>query len=112
MPVIKKQVSVAANDTEDNILEKSIYEFLPWNASINLGITGDATGLLASFTSGSDVIIEESPVDILADLFPVIPDNMGIQDVAAASERLVLKVRNTTGAAIIVRCLVQIQPLG
>lgn len=111
MPVIKRETSIPANGSVENVFTGSIYEFLPWNAAINLGVTGDATGLLATFTSGSDVVIEESPVDILANLFPVIPDNMGVQDVARGGERLVLKVRNTTGAPIIARTLAQIQPV-
>lgn len=111
MPVIKRETSIPANGTVDNIFTGSIYEFLPWNAAIDMGVTADATGLVATFTSGSDVIIEESPVDILANLFPVIPDNMGIQDVAAGGERLVLKIRNTTGAPIISRTLARIQPV-
>lgn len=110
MPVIKNSDDIAANASV-NVLVGSIFEFLPWNASINLGVTADATGLLYTFTSGSDVVIEESPVDVKAGLFPVIPDDMDVQDVAGMSERMVLQIRNTTGAAITARTLLQLMPL-
>lgn len=108
MPIIRKEVSVAANSTV-NLLEGSIYEFLPWNATMRAGVTAAATGIQVTINSGSDTILEESPAEILA-RFPVIPDEMDIEDVAAAGERLVFKARNTTGAAIIVRVLVQLFP--
>lgn len=110
MPIIRKEVSVAANSTIDNLFTGSIYEFLPYNAALNIGITGSATGLVATVNTGSDTIQEESPVNILT-TFPKIPDDMDIQDVARGGERLVVKVRNTTAGALTVRALVQISPV-
>lgn len=110
MPIIRKELSVAANSTVDNVFTGSIYEFLPWNAAINMGITGSATGLVATVNTGSDTIQEEAPVNILT-TFPVIPDNMDIQDRARGGERLVVKVRNTTAGALTVRVLAQLQPI-
>ena len=99
MPIIRKELSVAANSTVDNVFTGSINEFLPWNAAINMGITGSATGLVATVNTGSDTIQEEAPCNILT-TFPVIPDNMDIQDRARGGERLVVKVRNTTAGAL------------
>ena len=110
MPIIRKEISVAANATVDNVFTGSIYEFLPWNAAINMGITGSATGLVATVNTGWDRIQEEAPVNILT-TFPVIPDNMDIQDRARGGERLVVKVRNTTAGALTVRVLAQLQPI-
>jgi len=110
MPIIKREISVPANSQVDNVVSGSIYEFLPWNASINLGMTGSATGLVATVNTGSDTVQEESPVDILT-TFPRIPDDMTVQDVARGGERFVVKVRNTTGGALTFRLLAQLQPL-
>lgn len=110
MPIIRKELSVAANSTIDNVFSGSIYEFLPWNAAINLGITGAATGLVATVNTGSDTVQEEAPVNILT-TFPKIPDDMDIQDVARGGERLVVKIRNTTAGAIVVRVLAQLSPV-
>lgn len=111
MPIVRKEESIAANGTLDNLFSGSIYEFLPWVASINMGLVGSATGLVATVTTGSDVVMEEAPINISATAFPVIPDDMDIQDVARAGERVVVKVRNTTGGALTVRMVAQIQPL-
>ena len=110
MPLIKKEINVAANATVDNIFAGSIYEFLPWNASISLGMLGSATGLVATVNTGSDTVQEESPLSV-GTVMPKIPDDMDVQDVAAAGERFVVKVRNTTGAALTVRAIAQIQPI-
>ena len=48
--------------------------------------------------SGSDTILEESPVSRAA-RFPVYPDDYGLNDMAAAGERLVVRVRNTGAGA-------------
>lgn len=109
MPMMRKEVSIAAGDTV-NLFEGSIYEFLPWNAQIRAGVTASATGLEMTVNSGSDTILEEAPVNILA-TFPVIPDQLDIEDVAQHGERLVFKVRNTTGGALTARGLVQLFPI-
>jgi len=110
MPLIRKEVSVPANSTIDNVVTGSIYEFMPFNAAINLGITAESTGVVATVNTGSDVLLEESPVNIIA-AFPKIPDEMDLQDRSLAGERLVVRLRNTTGAAITARMLAQITPL-
>ena len=110
MPQIRRETSIPANSTVDNIIDGSIYEFLPFNAALNIGANGSATGLVLTVNSGSDTVLEESPVNVSTN-FPVIPDDMNIQDVAAAGERLVLKARNTTGGALTLRTLVQITPV-
>lgn len=110
MPIIKKELTVNANSTLDNVFSGSIYEFLPWNSSINLGISASATGLVSTVNTGSDTIQEESPVNILG-TFPKIPDDMDIQDVGAAGERFVVKIRNTTAGALTVRVLAQLSPV-
>jgi len=114
MPMIRKITSIPANSSIDNLLTGSIYEFMPWNARLNIGVTG-ATGagpgdLLVTVNSGSDTVLEEAPVNN-TNGFPIIPDDMDVQDVAAAGERLVIKVRNTTAGALDAFLLVQMQPL-
>lgn len=110
MPLVRREQTIAANSTLDNVVTGSIYEFLPWNAAINIGLNGSATGLVATINSGSDTVLEEAPVNV-STAFPVIPDDMFAQDVAAGGERLVIKVRNTTGGALTLRSLIQFTPV-
>ena len=110
MPVIQKEISIAANSSNENILSGSAFEFLRGNAVVSIGLTGSATGLVANIQSGADIVLEESPLEIKT-TFPVIPDEMYYNDVGVLGDRLVIRVRNTTGGALTVRAIVQITPL-
>lgn len=110
MPVIQKELSIAANSSNENILSGSAFEFLRGNAVVSIGLTGSATGLVANIQSGADIVLEESPLDIQT-RFPKIPDEMYYNDVGILGDRLVIRVRNTTGGALTVRAIVQITPL-
>ena len=110
MPIIRKEVSVPANATIDNLVTGSIYEFMPFNAALNIGMTGSATGLVATINTGSDTLLEESPLNVKT-TFPLIPDEMDLQDRTLAGERLVMRIRNTTAGALTIRALVQISPI-
>jgi len=107
MPVIQKEVSVAAGVANENILSGSAFEFLRSNAIVSIGLTGSATGLVANIQSGADIVLEESALTIKT-TFPVIPDEMYYNDVGVQGDRLVIRVRNTSGGALTVRCIVQV----
>lgn len=106
MPVIMREVSVPLNGTVDNVLAGSAFEFARTNQLVSVGVAQAATGCFVTFNSGADVVAEEFPPPILT-RYPIIPDEMYFSDVAAAGDRLVIRVRNSTGAAIVVRVVVQ-----
>ena len=110
MPVIQKEVSVAANTAIENLLSGSAFEFLRGNAIVSIGVTGDDNGMVCNIQSGADIVLEESEIQV-KNSFPVIPDEMYYNDVGVVGDRLVVRVRNTTGAPITVRCIVQITQL-
>lgn len=110
MPVIQKEVSVAANSANENILAGSAFEFLRGNAIVSIGLCGSATGLVANVQSGADIVLEESPL-LVKTTMPNIPDDMYYNDVGVQGDRLVVRVRNTTGGALTVRAIVQVTPL-
>ena len=107
MPVIQKEVSVAAGAANENILAGSSFEFLRSNSIVSIGLTGSATGLVANIQSGADIVLEESPL-LVKGTMPNIPDDMYYNDVGVAGDRLVVRVRNTSGGALTVRAVVQI----
>jgi len=107
MAVIQKETSVAANSAVENLLTGSAFEFLRGNAVVSIGVTAAATGIVMNVNSGADIVVEECAAYIKTQ-FPIIPDEMFYTDVGVAGDRLVIRVRNTTGAAIVVRCIVQI----
>jgi len=110
VPVIQKETSVPANAAVENVLAGSAFEFLRQNAVVSIGITGAATGLVANIQSGADIVLEESPL-LVKTTMPTIPDDMYYNDVGVAGDRLVVRVRNTTGAPVIARTIVQVTNL-
>lgn len=99
MPVIQSSVSVAANATNDNVLQGSQFEFLPYDAFLEFGVVGSATGLVADIYSGQDTIAEGMALST-QNRFPVYPDDYPLNDVAAAGERIKIRIRNTTAGSL------------
>jgi len=99
MPVIQGSVSVAASSVNDNVLNGSQFEFLPYDASLEFGLNGDANGadLRVDVYSGQDVLMESAPMNVKAAI-PVYPDDFVLTDVAGAGERIKVRVRNTSAA--------------
>ena len=110
MPVIQKEISIAANAVNDNILAGSSFEFLRGNSVVSIGLCGSATGLVANIQSGADIVLEESPL-LVKTTMPTIPDDMYYNDVGVSGDRLVIRARNTTGGALTIRAVVQVQNL-
>lgn len=88
------------------------YEYLPWPSETQVLARAVATGVVAVYTSGSETIVEESPVQSggTAGVIPS-PLNTPVQGwIAAAGDRLKLGYRNTTLAAINLDGIIEIQP--
>mgnify|MGYP000592129605 CR=1 FL=1 len=107
MPVIQKVTSVPANDFVENVLSGSAFEFARQNILASMGLTAESAGLFATIQTGSDIVLEESEIAISTD-FPIIPDEFYYQDVATPGDRIVVRLRNSTGAAINARTIVQV----
>jgi len=100
MPTIQNRVSVPGLSTVDNVLDGSQYEFLPYDASLEFGIVGDANAadLRVDVYSGQDVLMENAEPSA-QNRIPVYPDDFGLTDVAGAGERIKIRVRNANAAA-------------
>lgn len=110
MPVIQSSVSVGANDVVDNVITGSQFEFLPYNAHLDFGLTQSATGLVCDVYTGQHTITE-SLAPSLQNRVPVYPDDFPLQDVAGAGERVKIRVRNTTGGALTLYYTMKITPV-
>lgn len=113
MPYILVQTTGAADGATINPLNTSQYEYLPFDAFVEFAIyadTGDTWTL--SVFSGSDVLQQNSTMPILATAVPILyPDHYGLNDVAAAGERLGVQAVNGTGAVADFRTAVRITPM-
>lgn len=111
-PLIKTNRTIAANAT-DFPWQGNQYEFLPFDAMVSVALLGDAgDSFIASVFSGSDVLLQNSPIDLLAVATPITyPDDYALQDVAGAGERLGCDVTDASGLGGTYRTAVQIIPL-
>lgn len=110
MPAIQKELSVPLNGQIDNMVAGSAFEIARQRQLISMGVTAAATGTFFNIQSGSDVVVEESPTFIKTQ-FPIVPDEMYYNDIQEAVDRLRIFIRNTTGAAIVARCIVLGSPV-
>ena len=78
------------------------YEYLPFPAMVAIGMRHDgaANSLVATVSSGSDVLMEESPVNAggTDGVFPTDLE-LDLVDEAMAGDRLKIRARETAGAA-------------
>lgn len=112
MPTIQGATATTAGATTQNVLAGSVYEYLPYNAQVEFGLVAEAAGeSRVTVNSGSDTILEESPVS-RANRVPIYPDDYPVIDVAAAGERLVIRHRNTGVGTNTLFWAVRITPIG
>lgn len=108
--IINVRTALAANGT-DFPLRDSLFETITEPSLVEIGIAADATGVLASINSGPDVVAEESPVSVKAiNILPVYPDDF-YSDEALPTDKLSIKLRDTSGVARVVMTQVRITPL-
>lgn len=116
MAQISLRTSLPAN-TSVALLAGTQYEFLPpklfpRGALVEFGNLADATGVLRTVQTGSDVVEEESPMNIgTINVQPVYPDNFTLNDLVAPGERINVKARDTSGVARIIMTTVRFTAL-
>jgi len=112
MPLISDQQSVLTLVTVDNVLTGSQFEFLPYDAFLEFGLT--SSGVVGDWVvdvySGQDVLMESGAVSIL-NRAPVYPDDFSLNDVAAAGERIKIRIRNSSAGTLVFHTAVKITPL-
>lgn len=111
MAIMNDRRSVAANATVDNVLAGKIDEFLKMNSLVTLYANAEAVGLNVSLIIGSQVVVDDQEVaNRAAGVAIVKPDDLVVQNGGLAGDRLILRLRNTTGAAIITRTQLITEP--
>lgn len=107
MPMIMREVTVAANATNENIIAGSAFEFARGRGVLSMGLAQASAGCIANLQAGADIIAEAFQLPIAA-RYPIIPDEMYFTDVVEQGDRIVQRVQNTTGAGIVVRSVTQL----
>lgn len=96
MPLINGIATLAAGTTNENILSGSEFEYLPFNAGVEI-ILAQTAGALgdcrADVTSGTDILATNMPIQVRATGVNL-NDDPALEDIALAGERLKIRVRN------------------
>lgn len=112
MPFIPKRIVLAASGSASALADDQ-FEYLPYNALVEFAMLTDAVGVLATVFSGQDLLMDEGPVPLgsAINVYPKYPDDYHLTDVAAAGERLKIRLRDTSGAQRIVMVGVRISQI-
>lgn len=110
MPTMTDRQSVALNATVANVLAGKIFEFAARPSVVRLYATAAAVGLNVSFVIGSRVIVDDQEINA-QNRMPIVPDDMLAEAGARPGERIVVRLRNTTGAAIVAFSRLDVLPV-
>lgn len=113
MPTFRYSQSVAAGATFDPLVNWQ-YRYLPWPGNVVVLAQATAVGVVNTLTSGSETIVEESPTQA-GGTAGVTPSQLNTPaDIwqAAAGDLLKLLYRNTSGAAVTVDGVIEVEPIG
>lgn len=103
MPALTWSQSVAAGATFLP-LDGWQYEYAPFPCLVEIFQRATAVGMVATITSGSDTLQEESPIQAggTAGVTPNRLNTEAVSDYAAGGDRLKIRDRNTSGGAVTV----------
>jgi hypothetical protein len=111
MPLMTDRQSVAANATVANVLAGKIDEFLRTPSLIRLYAKAEALGVNVSLIVGQSVLLDDQEIGVgAAGVTIVKPDDFVIEGGGLASDRIILRLRNTTAGAIVVRTQLETIP--
>ena len=110
MSLMSDNQSVAANATIQNVLAGKVHEFLSEDSIVRVYASAAAVGLNLSVLIGAEVLVDDQEINS-ANRFPLIPDDLIAEGAGFASDRLIVRYRNTTGAAIIVKSATVVEPV-
>lgn len=108
MSAIAIRTALNASSTAEP-LTGTQFEFPESNCIAHIAMSADATGVLATVTTGTETQLEESPVQLgTINVQPKFPDDFYIQVPVLAGERLKIRLRDTSGAARVVQTVVKL----
>ncbi len=102
MPLLQRTDALVLNSFNANVWTGTQFEFAPYDALLELGVLGSATGLQFTFATGADVLAIDQAVSVVtaANTYPIYPDQYVVNDVVGVGERIVEAIRNTTGGTL------------
>lgn len=102
--------SVGANAVTANIFAGNLYEFPPGRSAVRIYSVAAAAGILITFSLGSFTVVQDQEISG-ANRFPIIPDDFVAEFGADPGDRIIVTLRNRTGAPIVVNTFADVDPL-
>jgi hypothetical protein len=96
-----------------NLLTGQVYENIPEDSLIEIGLTQSATGLIAGIACDSDIVLQdigESNI-LVKTTAPIYPDDFNFNFVCVGGSRLFIAIRNPTAGTLTVFYGVRINPV-
>ncbi len=109
MATMSDRQSVGANAVVANALSGKTNEFITEPSVVSLYSSAAAVGLFVTLIVGTEVVVEDQEVNA-QNRMPQIPTDFIAQGGGLPGDRVVVKLRNSTAAAIIAFTLVQVDP--
>jgi len=108
--IMTDRQSVAANGVVNNAVAGKSGEFITEPCIVRLYGTAGAVGLNMSLIVGEEIDIDDQEVNA-QNRMPINPDDFIGEAGGLPGDRVILKYRNTTGAAIIAYSKIEIEPV-
>jgi hypothetical protein len=107
MPNMFNEQTLAAGGSVASTILGNAYEFARARAVISVGLAAAATGTFCAVQLGARNVATEFSPPILT-RYPVIPDEMYVNDVVDVNDRILIPWRNPSGGGIVVRTVIQL----
>lgn len=111
MNVMTDRRSVAANATEANVISGKLHEFITDISVVRVYATAAAVGVFISVLVGGESVVQDQEISA-QNRMPIVPDDFIAEIGAMPGDRVLVAMRNSTGAAIVAFARVEVEPTG
>ncbi len=109
MSVMTDRQSVVANTVVANALSGKSNEFITETSRVRFSVVASAIGMFCTCLVGDEVVVEDQEVSA-ANRSPLVPDDLLADAGGLPGDRVVVKLRNSTGGALVAFTRVDIEP--
>jgi len=110
MGMMTDRREVLANATSPNVCAGKTAEFVQEPSVVRLFATGEAIGVFVTMVVGEEVVIDDQEVNA-QNRMPISPDDYVCEAGAFPGDRITLRFRNSTAAALDAFSRVEVEPV-
>lgn len=99
MVLMTDRQTVAANSTVANVLQGKVHEFVSKPSVVRVYGQAAAVGLFMSVLVGNESVMQDQEIGA-QNRMPIVPDDFVTEAGALPGDRIVVSLRNSTGAGV------------